>query len=153
MPESFAAPRWRLDLARTAATGLGGLAALAIAGWPRGAALTAGVAAVGATIGLLVALGVEWVGRLRREVIRLQDVERSGEAEREQAGRLRHHLEYQLQVAKREAALNGVHMKVYSDAFLEVEGVKRIPFDAILARLDVSTRAQNLQLPIERPKI
>jgi len=152
MPRSFAAPRWRIDLARTAATGLGGLAALLIAN-PHGTAATTLLLVVGALLGLFIALGVEWISRLRAEVVRLQSIERERDVEREQSERMRRLLEWQAQVAKREAALNAIHMKIYSDAFLEVGGVQRIPFEALLARIDVSTRAANLHIPLERPDL
>jgi len=46
-------------------------------------------------------------------------------------------------------AARSFHLKAYSDAFLEVGGVQRIPFEALLARIEVSTKAANLDIPIE----
>ena len=80
---------------------------------------------------MFIALGVEWISRLRAEVVRLQSIERERDVEREQSERMRRLLEWQAQVAKHEAALNAIHMKIYSDAFLEVGGVQRIPFEAL----------------------
>ena len=80
---------------------------------------------------MLIALGVEWISRVRAEVVRLQSIERERDVEREQSERMRRLLEWQAQVAKHEAALNAIHMKIYSDAFLEVGGVQRIPFEAL----------------------
>jgi hypothetical protein len=150
---AFAAPRWRVDLARTAITGLGGLGALALVGWHRSGVVTASALAVGAILGLLVTLGIEWIARLRAEVVRLQGIERERDAVREQGVRLRQLLELQVQVAQREAAVNAVHMKVYSDAFIEVGGSQRIPLDALLARIEVSTKAENLHIPLQPPKV
>jgi hypothetical protein len=149
---TFAAPRWRIDLARTAATGIGGLGALTLAGWPHNAAVTTLLLAVGATAGLLVAVGLETHLRMRSQFARLEDVERQAEADRGQADAIKRHLEWQVQVAKQEAALNALHMKVYADAFHEVGGTKRIPFGALLARIEVSTKAANLHIPLEPPK-
>jgi precorrin-6B methylase 2 len=110
------------------------------------------IAAVGAIIGLGISLSIEWIARLRGEVGRLQGIEAERDAVREQGERLRQLLEFQVQVAQREAAINLVHMKVYADAFIEVGGTQRLPADALLARIAVSTKAENLDAPLESPK-
>ena len=90
--ESFAVPRWRIDLGRVVATGAGGGIALAVIGTHHGAALTS-----------------------------------QAEANRTQANAIQRQLEWRLQVAQREAAIESVGFKVYADAFREVGGFTRIP--------------------------
>jgi hypothetical protein len=153
MSESLAAPRWRIDLVRTALSAGGGVAALAIAGWPSSAAAAAAVAALGAFLGFALALGLEWIARLRGEVVRLQRIEKQAEAERQQADAIKRHFEWQLEVAKREKLISEVHMKVYSGAFLEAGGIERVPFEAIMARIDAGSIAAGLNIPLERPEV
>ena len=145
MSKSSAPPRWKAEIGRTIAIAAGGVI-IGLLGWS-----TATAGAIGAVAGVIVALGVEWILRLRAEVVRLQGIERERDSEREQAARLKQHMEFQLQVAQRESAIHAVHMKVYSDAFMEVGGVQRIPPEAILARIEVSTKAANLDIPLTPP--
>lgn len=153
MLESFASPRWRVDLMRAALSGIGGIVGLAAAGWPSDAALAAFVVALGGVLGFILARCMEYLGNQRSKLAKLEGIERQVAAEREQAAFIKEQLEWQVQVAKREAALNAVSMKVYADAFAEVGGPQRIPFEAMLARIEVTKKAQNLHLPVPPPQV
>jgi hypothetical protein len=150
--KSFAAPRWRTDVARVVATGFGAGIGLVVFGTNHGAALVAVISTVGAVLGLLLALGGEWISRLRTEVLALQGIERHAEAERVQAGAIKRQLEWQLQVSQREKLISEVHMKVYAGAYRE-GGIARVPFDALLARIEVESIAAGLNVPLERPEM
>lgn len=152
MPQTFAAPRWRVDLTRTALSGIGGVVGLAAAGWVSAAVVTAIAATLGAFLGFLLALGLEYLSNQRGELVRLQGIERQAAAECEQAEAIKRQLEWQLAVAHRETAIKAVYSNVWHGAFLEVEGVKRIPFDAIMARIEVESIAAGLNVPLERPE-
>jgi hypothetical protein len=98
-------------------------------------------------------LGAEWIGRLRSKVVQLQGIESQAEAERAQANAIQRQLEWRLEIAQREAAIESVGFKVYADAFQEVKGYERIPGAAMIARMEVHKQARGLNLPIEPPKV
>jgi hypothetical protein len=137
-----------LVLGQLLAAGVGTLAALAATGWPGG--LTGGlVGLAGAFIGLLIALGVEHVVRLHREVRRLQHIERESQAGQEQRAEERRLWSYQLALARRESAMNEVYFKVYADAHLEAEKTGQVvPGVAMIARTQVHMQAKGFDKPL-----
>jgi hypothetical protein len=152
MVRPFAAPRWRIDLTRVVLSGIGSIVVLWIAGWPREVALSAVAVALGGLLGYGGALALEWIARLRGEVVRLQGIEQQAAAERTQATAIKQQLEWQLQVAQREKLISEVHMKVYAGAFRE-GGLDSVPFPAIMARIDAESIAAGLNIPLQRPEV
>lgn len=130
--------------------GLGTTAGLASGlgdGWVRAA-----VGILGAVLGLLIAFAVERLLEQRAEVkvlrMRVVELEAAG-AQREQLDRLR---DYQLAVAQRTAAVAAIETKVWGGAFNEALRTGHfLPVEALLARIEVEQRAQNLHIPIEPP--
>ena len=63
-------------------------------------------------------------------------------------------LEHRAAVAKAEAGINAIHMKVFSDAFIEAQQTKNfLPVSAILARVEVMQKAQGLDRVIPPPRL
>ncbi|MDQ4144702.1 MAG: hypothetical protein M3198_13355 [Actinomycetota bacterium] len=143
---------WRVDLGRALSGGLGSVAALTIAGWPSSAPETAWVGLVGLVTGLAIAFSVEYFLRLHAEVKRLHAVERDLENERKQRAEERRLYERQVEIAKREAAINAVDVEVWGGAFNEAQTTGHfLPVSAILARRDMFIKARNLDVPVPPP--
>lgn len=144
---------WKVDLGRVVLGGLGSVIALTIAGWPGDAAIAAWVGLGGLVVGLLVAFGAEYLLRLRAEVRRLQHIERTNENERKLREQERELWEYQVQLARREAAISDVNSKVYGDIVIELakSGNPAISSAVILARIDNLMTARNLKQPLKPP--
>jgi cellobiose-specific phosphotransferase system component IIA len=144
---------WKLEMGRVVTAGLGSVVALTIAGWPGDAALAAWVGLAGAVIGLVVAFAVEYVGRLRAEVRRLQHIEQTNTTERQLRKRERELWEYQVQLARREAAIAEAHSKVYGDVVVELarSGKTEVSLAVIMARIDNLMTARNLKHPLKPP--
>lgn len=140
---------WQRDLTRAAASGLGTVVALWAASWPGDAAEAAWIALGGALVGLALCLAAEYIVGLRREVRRLQGVERQLDAEREQMAEERKLRERQVQVTQREAAVSAVWTEVWGSAFNEALSTgTALPLEAILARADIMLQAKNLDKPL-----
>lgn len=107
---------WRAVLLQAVLGGVGSVVALTLAGWPGNAAEAAWVAEGGLVVGVLIAFGIEYVLKLHREIRRLQGIEQNAAAERKQHAEHVKLLEHQVVLAKREAAINAVHLRVYGDA-------------------------------------
>lgn len=144
---------WRVDLARTAAAGLGSLLALTAAGWPADAADAALVGFAGVLLGLAVEFGAEHVLRLRAEVLRLQSIERQLADEQAQRKQERELREYQLMVANRRAAVAEVDVEVWGGLFNEANkaAASPTPVSVILARKEVLQKARGLLEPLPPP--
>jgi hypothetical protein len=144
---------WRLDLARTLIAGVGSILALTIAGWPSNTAEAAWIGLGGLVLGLSLSFGAEYVVRLRREVARLQGIERDLAQERRSRTEERKLREYQLTLANARAEVNAVDLKVWADAFNECARTGRaLPLAAIMARREVGLKAKGLDKPIPPPE-
>lgn len=144
--------RHRNDVLRTVLTGAGAAVVLAIAGWPSdfaGAALTV----VGALAGLGLAFVIEHQLDRRTDLNDLRGRIRELEAAAENHEKLRELLEHQVAVAKRESALNANFVKVWGDAYAEArETGQLVPLEALMARMEVTQKAQGLDQPIAPPE-
>jgi len=95
-----------LILGQAVAVGVGTIVALTLAGWPSNAAEAAWAGLAGAVVGLLIALGIEHVVWLHREVRRLQHIERESTAAAELREEERRLWSYQLALEQRRFAVS-----------------------------------------------
>lgn len=146
--------QWRYKLIEAIGGALGTLILLTAFGWPRSAAETAWLGLAGLIAGLAIVLGVEYVLHLRAEVRRLHGIEARSAAESAQRVEERKLWEYQIAVAKRESAINGVGLKVFGGAFNEAQQTGQfLPLSAIMARQEMEMTAANLHVPLAPPKV
>lgn len=140
--------QWRSKLVEGIGGAVGGLAALAVAGWPGNAAEAGWIGLGGLIVGLSVVLGVEYVLHLRSEVNRLQNIERECQDERAQRDRERRLWEQQIAAAKREATATAIGSKVWAGAYREALTTGHAPpLAAVEARFANETEAANLAPP------
>ncbi len=144
------APRsWSADLGRVTGGGVGSILALAATGWPSNAAEAAWVGLAGLIIGLMLALGIEYLLRLRAAVGDLHTLARELESERELRGEERKLYDRQLLEERYRVAIAEVDIQVWGDAFNEAARTGRVlPLAAIMARREVTMKARNLDKPL-----
>jgi hypothetical protein len=143
---------WRSKYAEAIGGAVGVAVALSTAGWPNKTA-EAAWALVGLIVGLGIVLGLEYVLHMRAEVKRLHGIEAQAIAERAERAEERKWWEYQIAVAKRESESNAVGVKVFGGVVAEAQRTGHIlPSDAILARMEIETKAANLDVPLGPPK-
>lgn len=146
--------QWRFKIIEAIGGALGTLILLTAFGWPSSAAETAWLGLAGLIAGLAIVLSVEYVLHLRAEVQRLQGIEAQAAAENAQRVEERKLWEYQIPVARRESAINGVGLKVFGGAFTEALQTGRfLPLSAIMARQEMEMTAANLHIPLTPPNV
>lgn len=141
----------RNEILRTLLGALGGGSVLAAAGWPEdlaGAALTL----IGLSAGVLVAFVAEALLDREGEVAALRERVRELEEAAEQYAEERKLWEYQLALAQREAAVNGNSIEVWGGAYSEAMRTGHLlPVAALMARLEMTSKAKGLDEPIPKP--
>jgi outer membrane murein-binding lipoprotein Lpp len=142
----------RNEILRTLLGGLGAPAALAVAGWPSGAAAVALVSLAGVIAGVAIAFLVERLLDREGELSTLRALVQELEDQADAFGRERELLKHQAAVAQMESAVNAVHLDVWAGAYREgLNGGQVPPLAAVLARIEINQRANNLHRPLEPP--
>jgi hypothetical protein len=134
---------WPVAVGQALASGLGAVLAVVLVGDSVWCGLT------GAVVGLLAALGAEYVVRLHLDAHRLRDAPRQLEAERAAREEARRLCPYLLVVERRRLAVSEATFKVYADALREVDPQgQRLPSAALMARVQVTLQGQGLDKPL-----